>query len=332
MARTKDPLRDKREATRQRLLILKNLDLHTKTLWALERIRQWHEYQNGRVYVSFSGGKDSTVLLHLVRQAYPNTPAVFFNTGLEYPEIVDFIRSFPDVTEIRPKMSFLQVVQKYGYPIYTKKTAGAGSSIQNPTQKNENTRRLHKTGIDKNGKKVRDYGMRKGWYEKFETAPFKISSTCCDKLKKEPAIAWEKTSGKVPFIGTMVSDSSSRMEAYLNNGGCNSFAGAHQYSAPLSIWTEQDILQFIFENKLPISSVYGEVVKGKAGKFYTTGVQRTGCIFCMFGIHRELKKENRFQKLYKTHPKLWKYCMDVVGLRKVLEHFEIKAEPDGFGL
>ena len=58
------------------------LPLEVKIAMTLRRIREWYEYWDGNVYVSFSGGKDSTVLLHLVRQYYPGVPAVFSDTGL----------------------------------------------------------------------------------------------------------------------------------------------------------------------------------------------------------------------------------------------------------
>ena len=63
----------------------------------------------------------------------------------------------------------------------------------------------------------------------------------------------------------------------------------------------------------------------KYSSVYDTGITRTGCIYCMFGVHLE-KKPNRFQSLKKTHPKLHKYCIEKLGLKKVLEYIDIEYE------
>ena len=100
------------------------LPLSIKVLMTKERIRNWvNEYGEDGVYVSFSGGKDSTVLLHIVRSMYPNVKAVFVDTGLEYPEIRDFVKTFDNVEWLKPKMNFRQVIEKYGYPFISKEVS-----------------------------------------------------------------------------------------------------------------------------------------------------------------------------------------------------------------
>lgn len=111
--------------TAERLKELQALPLDRKIQISQARIIEWYQRNNGKVIVSFSGGKDSTVLLHLVRSIYPNVPAVFSNTGLEYPEIQRFVRSVPNCTIVTPKMRFDQVISIYGYPLIGKEVAEA---------------------------------------------------------------------------------------------------------------------------------------------------------------------------------------------------------------
>lgn len=121
---------------------MQSLPLKAKILMTQRRIRDWVDYWNGDVYVSFSGGKDSTVLKHIVDGMYDDIPSVFVNTGLEYPEIQQFVRDIkagkfscfnPDVEIIRPEMRFDEVIKKYGFPVISKRVAAyAETARRNP--------------------------------------------------------------------------------------------------------------------------------------------------------------------------------------------------------
>ena len=90
---------------------LQAMPLDMKVAHTKARIREWvSEYGIDGVFIAFSGGKDSTVLLHIARQMYPNIKAVFVDTGLEYPEIRQFVKTFDNVEILRPKMSFVDVI------------------------------------------------------------------------------------------------------------------------------------------------------------------------------------------------------------------------------
>ena len=102
------------------------LPLSIKIRMTEQRIREWvREYGEDGVYVSFSGGKDSTVLLDIVRNrcGYTRIPAVFVDTGLEYPEIRDFVKTFDNVEWLKPELTFKEVIQKYGYPFISKEVS-----------------------------------------------------------------------------------------------------------------------------------------------------------------------------------------------------------------
>lgn len=98
--------------------------LQEKIAMTKERIADWiSRWGHAGIFVSFSGGKDSTVLLDIARQISPDMPAVFVDTGLEYPEIRDFVNWFDNLTVLRPKIHFKQVLMKYGYPLIGKEVA-----------------------------------------------------------------------------------------------------------------------------------------------------------------------------------------------------------------
>lgn len=106
------------------LQAMPRLSLEAKVKATQARIYDWiGEWGVDGVYVAFSGGKDSTVLLHLVREIAPDVATVFVDTGLEYPEVKRFAKSFDNVTVLRPKMCFDEVILKYGYPLISKEVS-----------------------------------------------------------------------------------------------------------------------------------------------------------------------------------------------------------------
>ena len=109
----------------ERLKELQSLPLERKIQITQTRIIEWYQHYDGQVCVSFSGGKDSTVLLHIARKLYPGIPAVFSNTGLEYAAIQRFVKTYDNVDIIVPQMRFDEVISTYGYPIIGKEVAEA---------------------------------------------------------------------------------------------------------------------------------------------------------------------------------------------------------------
>lgn len=294
------------------LIILQSLPLDIKIAKTKRRIQEWIDYfGEDKVYISFSGGKDSTVLLDLVRQINPNIPAVFIDTGLEYPETKDFVKTIDNVVLLKPKMSFKQVIEQYGYPMVSKEQSNYLDDIRNSTEK----MKIRRLEGDSKGR----FKLSKKWYYLVD-APFKVSHRCCNIMKKEPAKRYEKETGRVPFIGTLAEESSLRQQSYLKTG-CNAFESKRPISTPLGFWKEQDVLKYIYDNKLIINKAYGDVIY-KYGIYSTTKCDRTGCIYCGFGVHLE-KEPNRYQRLEKTHPQLHDYCMNKLGFKEVCEYMNI---------
>lgn len=280
-----------------------SLDLDSKVILSNNRIKEWYNYHDGNVYVSFSGGKDSTVLLHLVRNIYPDVPAVFIDTGLEYPEIRNFVKETNNVTWLKPKTNFKNVIEKYGYPIISKEQSLFIEEVR--TTKSEYLR-----DVRLNGKGPKKYGKISNKWKKLVDSPFKISSKCCNVMKKKPLKEYNLQNKRYPFVGNLASEGRLRTTTYLRYG-CNNFMGKNPISTPLSFWNTPDIWEYIKKYNI------------KYSKIYDMGYERTGCMFCMFGVHME-KQPNRFQQMEKTHPNQYKFCMNDLNLKHVLDHIGVE--------
>lgn len=282
-----------------------------------QRIKAWYEHFDGNVYVSVSGGKDSQVLAHIVKNLYPDVPCVFVNTGLEYDSVRIKGTELADEV-LRPSMPFAEVIKKYGYPIISKEVSDVIQGARNSILKGTDSARLRKINgtMKLNNGKSSFYNAQK--YNFLLDAPFKISPQCCDVMKKKPTKTYEKQNHCKPYIGTMAEESMLRKTKWLRVG-CNAFEAKRPTSQPLSFWTEQDILQYIKQFDLKIADVYGDIAyMDDDGMFYdepmfindmkltTTGVKRTGCVFCMFGITQDT---DRFLKLKEVEPKKYDYVM-----------------------
>ena len=173
-----------------------------------------------------------------------------------------------------------------------------------------------------------DGSERKSKFSKLKYKPlldvdFAISDKCCDVMKKAPMYDYQKRTGKRPIIATITQESMLREKNWIKNG-CNAFDAKHPYSAPMSFWTEQDVLHYIRKHNIPLCSVYGDIIYAENPEqmrfedlgieecetdvLATTGHNRTGCMFCALGCHLE-GDISRYQRDKQTHPRQYEYCM-----------------------
>ena len=319
--------------TKEDLKRFQSEPLDAKIQRSFAKIGEWYSRQKRQCYVSFSGGKDSTVLADLCAKWCKaiNEPLqlVFVNTGLEYPEIRHHVEFFAqwlrDKYEIevnleilRPKMRFDEVIKKYGYPMISKDVSNCVRGAKRGWKSHMNLL----DGLDSNGAE-RKSKFAKAKYKPLLNVDFDVSEQCCDVMKKKPLYDYQKLTTKKPIIATMAEESMFREKNWLKSG-CNAFDGKKPMSKPMSFWTEQDVLQYIKKYEIPIASVYGSIEYAEAPeqiriddygincgteKLKTTGCSRTGCIFCGFGCHLEKAGEGRFERLKETHPRQYEYCI-----------------------
>ena len=289
-------LRERRET----LLSLREMNLESKIIQTKFLIQQAiREFGLDKVYISYSGGKDSTVLSHIAKSIYPNILHIFANTTNEYPETLEHIRwereeNNTNIITVIPKDShgeiwtFKKVVERYGYPMFSKRVSNAIRTYQHALT--SVTKQHSLDYIDRNFKK----------YSQYKELP--ISDKCCDKLKKEPLKRKAKELGlKCAILGILSSESYQREKDWLEYG-CNVFhERKDNQSRPLSFWTNDDILEYIKRYSVRIP------------KLYDMGYTRNGCMFCGFGAHLEPDGCNRYQCLNKTHPKQYSYFIENFG-------------------
>jgi len=269
------------------LRIRQSLSLEDKINLTKLKIKTFYRYNKGAVYVSFSGGLDSTVLLNLVREVYPDILGVFINTGLEHVDNVEFIQEQKNIKIIQPKKSYKEIIEKHGYPVVSKMVSMAISRYRNTKDPIQKRLRLY-GGLNPNTNKFQKMGVIPKKWRYLINAPFKISEKCCDILKKRPALNFEKQTGLSPYIGTMAEDSFNRQLQYLKNG-CNGFNKKHVTSAPLGFWRRQDILKYFFENNISYSKAYGRIYKND-NRYYTDGENiRVACfVYLVYNVRRGL--------------------------------------------
>ena len=275
---------------------------------------------------------------------YTDIPAVFVDTGLEYPEIREFIRTFDNVVWLKPRMQFRKVIETYGYPFISKEVSeaveGARIYLQKGTYQDA-YQKLNGLGVFAKGGKRELYAQTKWGF--LIDAPFKVSKQCCNVMKKGATHNYSNKEKRVGITAQMAEESMLRTNKWLENG-CNGFRLKNPISNPMSFWTEQDVLQYIKQNGITIASVYGNIVYDESaseqlegqlefvhdgieeakGVLKTTGCKRTGCMFCGFGCHLEKEGEGRFEKMKETHPKQYEWIMrdwdkGGLGYKKVID-------------
>ena len=233
-----------------------------------------NKYGEDNFYLSFSGGKDSTIVHYLLDMALPNNqiPRVFIDTGIEYNLIRDFVLKMAKNDKrfviIKPTQPVIPMLQKYGYPFKSKQHShnlmvyqhsGIGLSVK------------RYLGIIESNTKFRCPKMLE--YQFSEDFKIKCSDNCCLKMKKEPIHKWEKGVGRfVAITGMRNSEGGERASikgcALLDDKG--NIKKFHPLIKVNDEWEEW----FIKQHNIKLCDLYYEPYNFK----------RTGCKGCPFSL------------------------------------------------
>lgn len=260
--------------------------------------------------VSYSGGKDSTVLSHLmVFGRGLKIPHVMSNTRMEYPETVRQVKEWYELLNkfgveghmafptVRPK----ELWSKIGVPLWSKQMSQKyGDYYRNP--------------FDKMPKSVP--ANLYDDFKKLKEAGLKITPKCCSELKKKPLAKWDKLNNITGhFMGIRCGESRARRLMWIQRGALyNSVAHRQWLCSPLVFWTEKDVLRYIEENNITFHRP--NTIRGGSG-----------CVTCMFGCHLTSDGEpNALQQLKVNNPKMHAMALDEWGYREVLDLLNIPYE------
>lgn len=309
--------------------------LDTKILKAVHRIEDLYFQTAGNCYISFSGGKDSTVLLALTKMSIDvgvlpdeGIKAVFINTGVEMQATIDFVKwckdsgYYKNIEIIRPALPYAKVIQEYGKPMKSKMKAEFIGRWQKGNRTDTTMQYLVYGKNPSNGKQFSKTKLAdKDFHMLHPDFKIRVSQKCCKYLKKEPLKEYDKKNnmdGKI--VGIRAGEGGVRalqVEKRLKNGGklCTYYNGKVMVKAPIIDWTDEDIEDFIKEYNVPLSKAYT-----------VYGMKRTGCYGCPFS----LDLEDNLRILHDHEPNRYKAAMyflkDVYIAQNVKLPFDTKYE------
>lgn len=243
-----------------------------------------HKYGEEKFYLSFSGGKDSTVVHYLLDMALPENqiPRVFSNTGIEYNAILKFVRDLGKEDDrfitIYPKQNIKQMLERVGYPFKSKEHSTKLGLWQRGSRSQYVLK--YKNDSSANSKYACPDILK---YQFEEGVPFKVSEFCCHELKKKPFKRYSKESGRSITITGMMREEGGHREhidcIVTKNGSVIKF---HPLAKVSNEWEEWFIEHF----NIKLCELY----------YPPFNFKRTGCKCCQMAI--ELEHELQTLELY----------------------------------
>ena len=232
------------------------------------------KYGEDNFYLSFSGGKDSTVVHHLLDMAIPGNkiPRVFDDTGIEYDYVRQFVKGIEDdrIEIVRPKKNIKETLERVGYPFKSKEHSQRVDEYQATHRITPHIQR-YIDGVQKNGEPKHFQCPQMLKYQFTEEFKLKVSHRCCKELKKKPLDEWkDKNNRQITITGMMAEEGGQR-----TNIDCIHFKGDKVTKFhPLAKVTSEWEKWFIETYNIKLCRLYYEPFNFK----------RTGCKGCPFSL------------------------------------------------
>jgi 3'-phosphoadenosine 5'-phosphosulfate sulfotransferase (PAPS reductase)/FAD synthetase len=290
-----------------------NRPFEDKLLHARKVIKQSLEVAGVNWAVSYSAGRDSTALSHLMTEeiGIRHVPHIMSNTRMEYPETLQMFKVWKlwlaergvECHQVFPEMRPKELWPLIGVPLWSKQIAykyrkfAASKSDKIPAHTPED---LHDQ------------------FRQAKAAGLKITEKCCDYLKKKPMKKWDKENNvQGHFTGVRCSESRARRLAWITSGALYQAVhhGGLWISNPLAFWTDADVARYLDERKIHV--LRPDTLSGGSG-----------CVTCMFGCRSRAQEgtPNAMQDLKTRNPKMWQTALDDWGYREVLDQLGIPYE------
>ena len=231
-----------------------------------------NKYGENTFYISFSGGKDSTVLSKLVDIAIPDNkiPRVYADTGIEYNAVKEFVKKLKEkddrIVILKPTKPIKQTLEKYGYPFKSKEHSMYVYIFKRNGKCATSERYLHPSESRK------QFGCPQILrYQFTDEYKLKTSAKCCDKLKKEPMLKYSKDTGRKNVMVGILGDE----KGQRNNARCISKRNGGIHFQPLVAVDKEWEEWFIEEYNIELCKVY----------YPPYNFERTGCKGCPYNIN-----------------------------------------------
>ena len=262
--------------------------------------------------VSYSGGRDSTVLSHLMvyRMGQVDVPHVMSNTRMEYVSSVMMVNRWfarlrylgVDCTTVFPGRRPNELWKDIGVPLWSKEIAYKYRKFAR--SKSDRISPHVPANLHEQFRKAKAMGL-------------KITDKCCYYLKKKPMKDWDKERGiTAHFTGVRCSESRARRLAWITKGALY-HASTHDmwFSNPLAFWTSEDVERYLTENDIVVPRTDSQ----QGG---------SGCCVCMFGCQMRAQEGtmNTLQELKIKNPRMWTAALESWGYREVLDPLGVAYE------